>query len=244
MHEGIYFENSIPVAWPYCSKFCTNSCISCVASAWTSTFLQRSLLCWHLSFPTCNYGKQTCVLEPRSCLKYSRGSKSAQINSLQPGSDFSQNSMFTWTHQSKAEREQQQHESHTVLLAYYLQIKFSLCSKLSAGTQLMDFIFHSCTASFCPCQQQKSYRKVVSNHGGNWRGGDILSYDLKGVLQTKLSTHSSWHFRTGSEGWFPQAQIMYHLWMLIPVEACQEKIAFTSREKLKPVWWSSWYILA
>lgn len=25
MHEDIYFENSIPVAWPYYSKFCTNS---------------------------------------------------------------------------------------------------------------------------------------------------------------------------------------------------------------------------
>lgn len=77
MHEGIYLENSFPVAWPYCGKFCTNSCIFCVASAWISTFLQKSLLCWHLSFPTHYCGKHTCVPEPKSCLKYSRGSKHA-----------------------------------------------------------------------------------------------------------------------------------------------------------------------
>lgn len=29
MHEGIYTENSIPVAWPYCTKFCTNSHLLC-----------------------------------------------------------------------------------------------------------------------------------------------------------------------------------------------------------------------
>lgn len=81
-------------------------------------------------------------------------------------------------------------------------------AELSAGTQLRDY---SCTASFCPCQQQKSFRKAVSRHGGNLRGGDILSCDLKGVLQRKQSTHNPRHFRTASEGWFPQAQIMYHL---------------------------------
>lgn len=29
MHEGIYFEISIPVAWPYCTKFWTNSHLLC-----------------------------------------------------------------------------------------------------------------------------------------------------------------------------------------------------------------------
>lgn len=78
-------------------------------------------------------------------------------------------------------------------------------AELSAGTQLRDF---SCTASFCPCQQQQYFRKVVSHHSGILRGGDILSCDLGGVLQTQQSTNNPWHFRTASEGSCPQAQIM------------------------------------
>lgn len=81
-------------------------------------------------------------------------------------------------------------------------------AKLSTGTQLRDY---SCTASFCPHQQQKSFRKAVSHHGGNLRRADILSCGSKGVLHTKQSTHNPWPFRTASVGWFPQEQIMYNL---------------------------------
>lgn len=174
MHEGIYFENSIPVAWPYCVKFCTNSHIFCVASAWTSTFLQKSLLCWHLSFPTYYCGKQNCVLEPRSCLKYSRGSKHAQTPLP---------SAWLWPARPACLPEhtqaRQTEDSYSLeaTLRFWHNTIYKLNSvypaELSPGTWLRDY---SCTASFCPCQQQKPFREAVSHHGGSL--GEEISSDV------------------------------------------------------------------
>lgn len=184
--------------------------IFCVASAQTSTFLQKSLLCWHLSHTLlwktelCSWTKVMLEVQQRfkTCTN--------KLPSLQPGSGISQNSMFTWTHPSKADRGQPQPGSHTILLAqHYLQIKFSLsnrtiCWDTAQGLQL-HCIFLSLSAT------KTLQKSSVTHHGGNLRGEDILSCDLKGVLQTKQSTHNPWPFRTASERWFPQAQIMYHL---------------------------------
>lgn len=184
--------------------------IFCVASAWTSTFLQKSLLCWCLSFPTHYCGKQNCVHEPSSCLKCSRGSKHAQTP-LPPAWPWNKLEQHVYLNTPKQGRQRtatawKPHSTFSTTLSTKLNSVYP--AKLSTGTQLRDY---SCTASFCPHQQQKSFRKAVSHHGGNLRRADILSCGSKGVLHTKQSTHNPWPFRTASEGWFPQEQIMYNL---------------------------------
>lgn len=217
--------------------------IFCVASARTSTFLQKSLLCWHLSHTLlwktklCSWTK--VMLEVQQRFK----TRTNKLPSLQPGSGISQNSMFTWTHPSKADRGQPQPGSHAILLAqHYLQIKFSLSSRTICWDTAQGLQLH---CIFLSSSATKTIQK--SSFTPRW--------EFKGRRYPQLWPQRSFTNKTK----YTQPMAFQNCqWKMVSTstdnvssvrrlsqwKACQQKMLSTSREKLKPVCWSSGYILS
>lgn len=90
MHEGIYSEDSIPVAWLYYSKFCTNS-QTCVAFSLNIHIpAEKSALLAPLLSHTLQWKTELCsctkvMLEVQQRFKTCTN----KLPSLQPGSDKS-----------------------------------------------------------------------------------------------------------------------------------------------------------